>query len=58
MERLDRLIDLFSTLEKTYVVNELILLKKDIEVEILKAEINQIKVVKESIKNIYNDWSD
>jgi len=55
MERLNKLIDLFSTLEKTYVVNELILLKKDIEVEILKAEINQIKVVKESIKNIYND---
>ncbi len=31
MERLDKLIDLFETLDNSYVVNELILIKKDIE---------------------------
>lgn len=31
MERLDRLIDLFETLDNSYVVNELLLVKKDIE---------------------------
>jgi len=43
MERLNRLIDLFSTTENSYVVNELLLLKKDIEIEILNAEIKQIE---------------
>ena len=32
MERLDNLIDLFETLENVYVVNELLLIKKDITV--------------------------
>ncbi len=31
MERLDKLIDLFETLDNSYVVNELLLIKKDIE---------------------------
>lgn len=31
MERLDKLIDLFETLDNSYVVNELLLVKKDIE---------------------------
>ncbi len=31
MERLDNLIDLFETLDNSYVVNELLLIKKDIE---------------------------
>jgi len=31
MERLNRLIDLFKTLDNAYVVNELLLIKKDIE---------------------------
>lgn len=31
MERLDRLIDLFETLDNSYIVNELLLVKKDIE---------------------------
>ena len=43
MERLNRLIDLFGTTENTYMVNELLLLKKDIEIEILNAEIKQIE---------------
>ena len=31
MERLDKLIDLFETLDNSYVVNELLLIKKDME---------------------------
>ena len=31
MERLDNLIDLFKTLDNAYVVNELLLVKKDME---------------------------
>jgi len=46
MERLNRLIDLFSTTENSYVVNELLLLKKDIEIKILNAEIKQIEKIR------------
>lgn len=42
-ERLQKLIDLAETMEHTYYLNELKMLKIEIEISIINAESNQIK---------------
>lgn len=49
---LDNLIDYASTRDNLYLKTRLRLLKKQIEVDILKSEINQIKQMKSKLKKL------